>query len=94
MKEKIVAALLAFFLGEWGIHKFYLNEQESGKKYLIWCVVGILTSWLLIGLIPLVVLCVKKLIDCFTILFMTDYEFDVKYNHIEEGKDERGILTD
>ena len=59
MKEKIVAALLAFFLGEWGIHKFYLNEQESGKKYLIWCVVGILTSWLLIGLIPLVVLCVK-----------------------------------
>ena len=94
MKEKIVAALLAFFLGEWGIHKFYLNEQESGKKYLIWCVVGILTSWLLIGFIPLIVLGIKKLIDCFTYLFMTDYEFDVKYNHIEEGEDEKGILTD
>ena len=79
-KEKIIAALLAFFLGEWGIHKFYLNEQYSGKKYLIWCVVGILTSWLLIGLIPLVVLLIKKLIDCFTYLFMTDQEFDEKYN--------------
>lgn len=94
MKEKIVAALLAFFLGEWGIHKFYLNEQESGKKYLIWCVVGILTSWLLIGFIPLIVLGVLKLVDCFTILFMSDHEFDVKYNHIEENKDERGLLTD
>ena len=80
MKEKILAALLAFFLGEWGIHKFYLNEQEVGKKYLIWCVVGIVTCPILIGLIPLIVLVVKKLIDCFTILFMTDEEFDEKYN--------------
>lgn len=81
MKEKIVAALLAFFLGEWGIHKFYLNDQAAGKKYLIWCVVGILLSPVLIGLIPLLVLVVKKLIDCFTILFMTDQEFDGIYNN-------------
>ena len=81
MKEKIVAALLAFFLGEWGIHKFYLDDQKAGKKYLIWCVVGILTSWLVIGLIPLLVLLVKKLIDCFTILTMADQEFDEKYNN-------------
>ena len=80
MKQKIIAALLAFFLGEWGIHKFYLNEQEQGKKYLIWCVVGILLSPVLIGLIPLIVLVVKKFIDCFSILFMTDQEFDEKYN--------------
>ena len=81
MKEKIIAALLAFFLGEWGIHKFYLNDQAAGKKYLIWCVVGILLSPVLIGLIPLLVLVVKKLIDCFTILFMTDQEFDDIYNN-------------
>lgn len=80
MKEKIIAALLAFFLGEWGIHKFYLNEQAEGKKYLIWCIVGILTSWLIIGLIPLLVLWVKKIVDCFSILFMTDNEFNEKYN--------------
>ena len=79
-KEKIIAALLAFFLGEWGVHKFYLNEQESGKKYLIWCVVGVLTSWFLIGLIPLVVLFVKKIIDGINYLLMTDEEFDGLYN--------------
>lgn len=89
MKEKIIAALLAFFLGEWGIHKFYLNEQEVGKKYLIWCVVGIVLSPVHIGLIPLIVLLVKKLIDCFSILFMTDEEFDEKYN----GRN-RKILND
>jgi TM2 domain-containing membrane protein YozV len=88
-KEKIVAALLAFFLGEWGIHKFYLNEQEEGKKYLIWCAVGIVLAPIIIGLIPLIVLTVKKLIDCFTILFMTDDEFDEKYN----GRN-REILND
>ena len=91
MKEKIIAALLAFFLGEWGIHKFYLNEQEQGKKYLTWCAVGILLSPVLIGLIPLVVLLVKKLIDCFTILFMTDQEFNEKYNNSNSGRE---ILND
>lgn len=93
MKEKIIAALLAFFLGEWGIHKFYLNEQEVGKKYLIWCIVGICTSWLVIGLIPLLVLLVKKLVDCFTYLFMTDEEFDEKYNSLKVGH-QREILND
>ena len=91
MKQKIIAALLAFFLGEWGIHKFYLNEQEQGKKYLIWCVVGILLSPVLIGLIPLIVLVVKKFIDCFSILFMTDQEFDEKYN---SSNSKREILND
>ena len=93
MKEKIIAALLAFFLGTWGIHKFYLNEQETGKKYLIWCIVGILTSWFFVGLIPLVVLCVKSLIDCFTILFMSDQEFNEKYNKPEPDQ-KKEILTD
>ena len=92
MKEKIVAALLAFFLGVWGIHWFYLNEQAKGKKYLIWCIVGILLSWVIIGLIPLVVLAIVALVDTFKILFMTDEEFDEKYNS-QAGK-ERQILND
>lgn len=93
MKEKIIAALLAFFLGEWGIHKFYLNEQSAGKKYLIWCIIGICTCWLLIGLIPLLVLWILKLVDCFTILFMSDQEFDEKYNPSKVNRD-REILND
>lgn len=80
MKEKIIAALLALFLGQMGIHWFYLNDQKKGKNYLIWFIVGVLTCWLLIGLIPLVVLAIVALVDCFKILFMTDEEFDEKYN--------------
>ena len=93
MKEKIIAALLAFFLGEWGIHWFYLNEQNKGKKYLIWCAIGICTCWLLIGFIPLLVLWVLKLVDCFSILCMSDQEFDEKYNPSSVNH-ERGILND
>lgn len=91
MKEKIVAALLAFFLGAWGIHWFYLDEQRKGKNYLIWCIVGVLTSWLLIGLIPLIVLGILALVDCFKFLFMTDAEFNDTYNC---KYNERNILND
>lgn len=93
MKQKIVAALLAFFLGVWGIHWFYLDNRERGKKYLIWCVVGIVLSFAIIGLIPLLVLAVMSLIDCFTYLFMSDEEFDERYNHAKINR-EKGILTD
>ncbi len=93
MKDKIIAALLAFFLGEWGIHKFYLNEQSAGKSRLIWCAVGVCTSWLIIGLIPLLVLWVMKIIDGVSLLCMPDQEFDERYNHTKINH-EKGLLTD
>lgn len=34
MKNKITAALLAFFLGGIGIHEFYLGEKSNGIGYL------------------------------------------------------------
>ncbi|MCO6506353.1 MAG: NINE protein [Snodgrassella sp.] len=36
-KSRIVAALLAFFLGGLGIHKFYLNRNLQGLLYLVFC---------------------------------------------------------
>lgn len=36
-KSKIVAALLAFFLGGIGIHKFYLGNTVMGLIYLLFC---------------------------------------------------------
>ena len=36
-KSRIAAALLAFFLGGFGIHKFYLGQVVQGLIYLIFC---------------------------------------------------------
>lgn len=36
-KSRIVAAILAFFLGSIGIHKFYLGQTAMGIVYLLLC---------------------------------------------------------
>ncbi|MTD28900.1 TM2 domain-containing protein [Erwinia sorbitola] len=36
-KNKIAAALLALFLGSFGLHKFYLNRIGQGILYLVFC---------------------------------------------------------
>ncbi|AHB72568.1 hypothetical protein P262_p1087 (plasmid) [Cronobacter malonaticus] len=36
-KNRISAALLAFFLGGFGAHKFYLGKIGQGLLYLIFC---------------------------------------------------------
>ncbi len=66
MKSKGTAAILCFFLGGLGIHKFYLGENGIGIVYLLFC-------WTLIpGLIAF--------IEFFLILLMSDVDFNRKYN--------------
>jgi TM2 domain-containing membrane protein YozV len=36
-KNKLVAALLALFLGGLGVHKFYLGKIGQGILYLVFC---------------------------------------------------------
>jgi TM2 domain-containing membrane protein YozV len=36
-KSRISAALLALFLGGFGIHKFYLGKPGQGMLYLLFC---------------------------------------------------------
>jgi len=36
-KSRVTAALLAFFLGGFGIHKFYLGQIGLGILYLLFC---------------------------------------------------------
>ena len=40
-KNRLIAALLAFFLGTIGIHKFYLGKTFTGILYLVFCWTGI-----------------------------------------------------
>lgn len=41
MKSKITAALLAFFLGGFGAHKFYVDQTGTGFLYLLFSWTGI-----------------------------------------------------
>ncbi|WP_233208550.1 MULTISPECIES: TM2 domain-containing protein [Planococcaceae] len=41
MKNKLAAALLAIFLGDFGAHKFYLGKPGTGLIYLLFFWTGI-----------------------------------------------------
>jgi TM2 domain-containing membrane protein YozV len=73
-KSKITAALLAFFLGSFGAHKFYLGQTGLGIVYLL-CVIP---GFLLFG-IPTIIISIVAFIEFIMILVMTDEAFAAKY---------------
>jgi TM2 domain-containing membrane protein YozV/ribosomal protein L40E len=66
-KSKLAAALLALFLGGFGIHKFYLGRVGWGVVYLLFC-------W---TFIPVIV----GFIEGILLLVMSDSEFNQKYGN-------------
>ena len=70
MKNKFIAFLLAFFLGGFGAHKFYLGKPMLGLVYLVLC-------W---TYIPSVI----ALIEGIAYLCTNEKDFQVKYgNQVE-----------
>ena len=66
-KNKIVAALLALFLGGFGVHKFYLKRIGTGIIYILFC-------W---TFIPSLIAFIEGII----LLCMSDDKFNDKYNN-------------
>jgi TM2 domain-containing membrane protein YozV len=66
MKSKFTTALLAFFLGGLGIHRFYLGQNKLGLFYLLF-------FW---TFIPALI----ALFDFFVFIFMSEDNFNYKYN--------------
>ena len=64
-RSKIAAALFAFFLGGFGVHKFYLGQVGMGVLYLVF-------FW---TFIPALV----ALIEFILLLTMSDEKFNLKY---------------
>ena len=67
-KNKITAALLAFFLGGLGAHKFYLGQTGLGILYLIFC-------W---TFIPSIIAFIEFII----LISMNDVAFNQKYGNV------------
>jgi TM2 domain-containing membrane protein YozV/cold shock CspA family protein len=72
-KNKIVAALLAFFLGTLGIHKFYLGKTTAGIIMLVCGTIG----WLLI--LPGFIMAIIAFIEFIIYLVKSDEEFHRDY---------------
>ncbi len=67
-KSKVAAALLSFFLGTLGIHRFYLGRVGSGAVMLICTVLGWLTAGIIIGFGLIAIVSIWNLIDFIRIL--------------------------
>lgn len=65
-KNRIVAALLAIFLGDFGIHKFYLGRVGWGLIYILfsWTALPMILGW----------------IEGLIYLSMSDKSFESKYS--------------
>ncbi|WP_230470037.1 NINE protein [Lujinxingia vulgaris] len=66
MKRKKTATLLAFFLGTFGVHKFYLGLHVQGLIFLLLCFTGASTLF--------------ALYDTVVFLGMSPQKFDRIYN--------------
>ncbi len=77
-KNKIAAGLLAFFLGSWGIHKFYLGFTGPGLVYLLTNTIGLAFTWMVLW-IPNIALWVIALVEAIIYLTKSDEEFEQTY---------------
>ena len=64
-KSMAIAYVLLIFLGQLGIHRFYVGKTGSAIVQLVLCLVGWATSWLMIGFAPLVILWIWLVVDLF-----------------------------
>ena len=67
-KSKGVAAVLAFFLGQLGIHRFYTGKIGTGIVMIILTIIGYATLHFIVGYFVLVALGLWILIDFIMIL--------------------------
>jgi len=64
-KSMGVAYALLIFLGQLGLHRFYLNKPGSAVVQLLLGIIGWATVWFVIGFIPLGILWIWLVIDLF-----------------------------
>lgn len=67
-KSRMAAALLSFFLGTLGVHRFYVGKVGSGIAMLVMTILGWLTAALFIGLLPVIAVWIWDVIDFIMIL--------------------------
>lgn len=63
-KSRVAASLFAWFLGQFGAHRFYVGKTGTAAAMLILCVVGWATIWIFgLGLVFLIPVWTWAMID-------------------------------
>jgi TM2 domain. len=78
--KKIPAALLAFFFGAFGVHKFYLGYTKEGLIMLL----AFLFGFILLG-IPSIIIGIIAFVEFIIYLIKPDKEFDATYVNGHKG---------
>ena len=73
-KNRIIAALFAFFLGGFGAHKFYLGKPGPGIAMLLWSLLGAIAFF-----IPTLIIGLIAFIEFIIYLSTSDEDFRVRY---------------
>ncbi|MDR2708972.1 MAG: TM2 domain-containing protein [Elusimicrobiota bacterium] len=81
-KSKVVAGLLAIFVGYLGIHEFYLEKPVAGALYLVGMFFTLICLVLIfpIGLVFLFIICLVSFIQGIVYLCTSDTSFETKYH--------------
>ena len=73
-KNMVVAYLLWFFLGYFGIHRFYLGKVGSGLAQLLLMIIGWVTSFIFIGFFLIAAWFIWWLLDAYFVQqYVTDF---------------------
>ena len=78
-KDKLVAALLAFFLGGLGVHKFYLGKKGAGITMLVCSLFGAILLF-----IPTIIVGIIAFIEA--IIYLVKSEDDFQRDYVEGNK--------
>lgn len=78
-KDKLVAGLLAIFIGGLGIHKFYLGYNTAGGIMLGLTLSGVCLSVIFIGMLWVWIPGVIALVEGIIYLTKSDYAFQQTY---------------
>jgi len=62
-KSRLAVTLLAWFLGIFGAHRFYLGKTGTAVTMLVLGVIGVATSWIVVGFFFLGAVGIWALID-------------------------------
>ncbi|TKX29133.1 NINE protein [Campylobacter estrildidarum] len=67
LKNPIIGLVLGLFVGYFGVDRFYKGDKTLGiAKLAIW-VIGVLTTWIYIGIVFLLVVYVWTIVDLFLV---------------------------